>query len=151
MMLSHESILIIEDNLSDIKNTTKALNSMKVKSPLIHISTCEEALVYFSNKNNLLPGLILLGLNEQKSDSLNFLKTIKVDDNLRQIPVVIIAFSNEQRNVVKSFKLGAAGYMVKSEDISKLTETIKIILQYWKLSELPPVGDRYCEDSCYLS
>ena len=150
-MSSHEPILLIEDNLSDIKNTTKALNSMKVKSPLIHITTCDEALVYFNNKKNLPPWLILLGLNEQESKGLNFLKTIKADDNLRQIPVVIFALSNEQQNVVKSFKHGVAGYIVKSEAFSKLNETIKTIIQYWSLSELPPVGERYCEDPCYCS
>ena len=115
------------------------------------MNTCEEALVFLNNRNNSPPRLILLGLNEQNSNSLSFLKIIKADDNIKQIPVVIFALSNEQRNVVKSFKLGVAGYIVKSEAFSKLNETIKTIIQYWSLSELPPVGERYCEDPCYCS
>ena len=115
------------------------------------MSTCDEALAYLSKERNLFPSLIFLGLNEHESDGLNFFETIKADENLRQIPVVIFAFSNEQRSVVKSFELGSAGYIVKSEDATKLTETIKTIMQYWTLSELPPVHDRYCEDSCYIS
>ena len=150
-MYCHKSILLIEDNLSDIENITKALKAIELKNPLIHINTCEEAIVYLNNKNNLQPGLILLGLNEQQSDGLDFLKTIKANENLRQIPVVIFAFSDEQYNIVKSFKLGVAGYIVKPEDVSKLNESIKIITQYWTLSELPPVGDKYYEDSHYLS
>ena len=150
-MLSHEPILLVDDNLSDTENIAKALRATEVKCPLIHMATFEEALVYLSNRENLQPWLIFLGLNEQKSDGLNFLKTIKVDENLRQIPVVIFAFSNEQCNVVKSFELGVAGYMVKSQDVSTLADTIKTIMQYWTLSELPPIGDRHCDNSHYLS
>ena len=150
-MSSQEPILLIEDNPLDIENIKKALKATEIKYPLVCISTCEKALDFLSDRKNLLPWLILLGLNEQKSDDLNFLKTIKMDENLQQIPVIIFSFSNEQCNVVKSFKLGVAGYMIKSEDVSKLTETIKIILKYWTLSELPPVGGRFYENVYYLS
>jgi DNA-binding NarL/FixJ family response regulator len=150
-MSRHEPILLIEDNLSDIENITNALKTIELKSPLIHMNTFEEALVYLNNRKNLPPLLILLGLNEENSNGLNFLKTIKADENMKQIPVVIFALSNEQQNVVKSFKLGVAGYMVKSEVFSKLNETIKTIMEYWTLSELPPVGERYHEDPCYCS
>ena len=149
MMSRHEPILLIEDNLSDIENIIKGLKANEVRSPLIHMNTCEEALVFLNNRNNSPPRLILLGLNEQNSNSLSFLKIIKADDNIKQIPVVIFALSNEQQNVIKSFKLGVAGYMVKSEVFSKLNETIRTIMQYWALSELPPVGGRRCEDPCY--
>jgi len=150
-MTSDVPILLIEGNPSDIEDIKNALKATEVKCPVNYMSTCEEALVYLNNKNNLQPWLIILGLNEQKSDSLNFLKTIKADDNLRQIPVVIFSFSNEQEYVVKSFKLGVAGYIVKPENISELTEKIKTMIQYWTLSELPPNHNKYCEDSNYYS
>jgi PleD family two-component response regulator len=140
MMLSVEPILLIEGNASDKKNLTSALEATEVKCPLIHMNTSEEASIYLNNRKNIQPWLIFLGLNEQRLDGFNLLKAIKSNENLKQIPVIVFASSNEQCNVVRSFELGVAGYMVKSREISEMTDTIKTIMQYWTLSELPPAG-----------
>ena len=63
-----------------------------------------------------LPQLIFLGFKPENSDGIEFLKNIKSDENLRTIPVFIMASSNEQQYVLKSFVLGVAGYVVKSKD-----------------------------------
>jgi DNA-binding NarL/FixJ family response regulator len=53
----------------------------------------------------------------------------------------VLTTSSQQQDVVESFKLGAAGYMVKSVDYGKFVETIRTINLYWTLSELPSNGD----------
>ena len=77
MILSIEPILLIEGDVSDKKNITSALEATEVKCPLIHMNTNEEALIYLNNRKNIQPWLIFLGLNEQKLDGFNLLKTIK--------------------------------------------------------------------------
>ncbi len=137
-MFRTKPILLIENDPTCAKNILCALEASEVKSPLVHSNTSEDALNYLKSQNNKKPWLILLGLNTHSLDGLNLLKTIKIDDHLRIIPVVIIADSNEDQNVTQGFELGVAGYVVKPQDISKIPTTIRTIMEYWTLSELPP-------------
>ena len=81
--------------------------------------------------------LILLDLNMPRMNGTEFLKTIKADEALKKIPVIVLTTSNSEQDIARSFELGAAGYMVKSVDYKKFTEIIKTIDLYWTLSELP--------------
>ena len=76
-----------------------------------------------------------------KMDGAEFLKIVKTDKALKKIPVVILTTSNSDRDVIESFELGAAGYMVKSVDYEKFVDTIKAIDMYWTLSKLPSNGE----------
>jgi len=134
----NKPILLIEKDITDTNNIRSALEKMEVKSPFIHTNNSEEALTYLKDQSNAKPWLILFGLDSQSKDSLNHLKIIKTDDNLKNIPVVIIAESNHDQRIVISFELGAAGYIVKPQESSGITETIGTIMNYWNLSELPP-------------
>ena len=136
----NKPILLIENDPVDINNIRCALEEMGVKSPFIQSNNSEEALNYLKDKSNAKPWLILYGLNSKNTNALNYLKTIKTDENLKHIPIVIIAESHEDHGILKSFELGAAGYIVKPQDSSKFTSTIGTIMNYWNLSELPPVG-----------
>lgn len=130
--------MLIENDPASAKNIMCALEATDLKSPLVHSNTGEDALNYLKSQNNKKPWLILLGLNSNGSDGLNLLKIIKIDDRLRIIPVVIIADSSEDQNITQGFELGVAGYVVKPQDISQIPSTIRTIMEYWTLSELPP-------------
>ena len=62
---------------------------------------------------------------------------MKADDELRQIPVVVLTTSKDDRDKIESFKSCVAGYIVKPVDYRKFVEAIKIFDLYWTLSELP--------------
>ena len=136
----NKPILLIESDPLDTNNIRCALEEMGVKSPCVHSNNSEEALTYLNNQINVKPWLILFGLDSKNLDGLNYLKIIKTDDNLKKIPVVIIAESYEDNRIAQCFELGAAGYIVKPQDSSKITDTIGTIMNYWNLSELPPTG-----------
>jgi CheY-like chemotaxis protein len=72
-----------------------------------------------------------------KMDGIEFLRIIKADPVLRRIPVVALTTSTEEQDVVESFQLGVAGYMVKPVDYKKFVEAVRAIDLYWTLSELP--------------
>jgi DNA-binding response OmpR family regulator len=137
-MFRNKPILLIENDPTYANDILCALEAMEIKSPLVHSNTNEDALNYLKSQNNKKPWLILLGLNTHNSDSLNLLKTLKIDEHLRIIPVVIIADSDEGGNIMQGFELGVAGYVIKPRDTSKIPATIKTIMEYWTLSELPP-------------
>ena len=66
-----------------------------------------------------------------------FLNVIKQDDRFKSIPVIVLTTSNEECDVVESFRLCVAGYIVKPVDYKKFVEAIRTINLYWTLSELP--------------
>ena len=72
-----------------------------------------------------------------KMTGLEFLKIIKANSDLRPIPVIVLTTSKERQDVMESFGLGAAGYMIKPVDYSRFTDVINTIISYWTLSETP--------------
>ena len=136
----NKPILLIEKDPTDTNNIRCALEEIGVKSPFVHSNNSEEALIYLKNQSNAKPWLLLYGLDSQNPNGLNDLKVIKTDDSLKKIPVVIIAESYEDHRIVQCFELGAAGYIIKPQDSSKINGTIGTIMDYWNLSELPPTG-----------
>lgn len=137
-MLKTEPIMLIEENPNDVENILGILKSQNEKHSWFHFRTTAEALEYMENKD-ILPQLIILGLKNRDFESIEFLRKIKADYNLRKIPLVIMASSTDQNHVLESFNLGVAGYIVKSQDITELAGIISTMMRYWNLSELPSI------------
>ena len=140
-MRSSKPILLIEDDNVDVMTVERVFRDLKIANHLVSTSNGEQALEYLRTNGNKKPCVILLDLNMPKMNGTEFLKIVKTDEALKKIPVVVLTTSSQQRDVVESFKLGAAGYMVKSVDYGKFVETIRTINLYWTLSELPSNGD----------
>lgn len=140
-MRSANPILLIEDDDVDVMTVERALKDLNIKNQLVSKSNGEDALEYLEDKNNKKPCLIFLDLNMPKMNGIEFLKIVKVDESLKKIPVIVLTTSNQQHDIVESFKHSVAGYIIKSVDYGKFTETIRTIDMYWSLSELPSNGD----------
>ncbi len=139
-MQRSKPILLAEDDKVDALTVKRALKDLKVANPLVHSVNGEDALEYLRNESNKKPCVILLDLNMPKMNGIEFLKIAKTDEALKSIPVVVLTTSKTARDVVESFKLGAAGYMIKSVDYRKFVETVRTIDLYWTLSEMPNGG-----------
>lgn len=132
-------ILLIEDNDVDIMTIECALTDLRITNQLIQKSTSKEALEYLKNPENIKPGLIFLDLNLPKTGGIEFIKIIKADDVLKTIPVIVLTVSTEDKDIVESFKLSVAGYMVKPAEYEEVVEASKIINDYWAMSQLPNI------------
>ena len=140
-MQNSKPILLIEDDDVDVMTVKRALKDLKVPNQLVSIGDGEKAIEYLNTESATKPCIVLLDLNMPKMDGAEFLKIVKADKALKKIPVVILTTSNSDRDVIESFELGAAGYMVKSVDYEKFVETIRVIDMYWTLSKLPSNGE----------
>lgn len=140
-MQNSKPILLVEDDNVDVMTVKRALKDLKVSNQLVPISNGEEAIEYLKKENTTKPCFVLLDLNMPKMNGAEFLKTVKADKTLKKIPVVILTTSNSEQDVIESFELGAAGFMVKSIDYEKFVETIQAIERYWTLSKLPWNGE----------
>ena len=128
--------MLAEDDSVDAMTVKRALKDLKITNQLIHAANGEEALKHLRNENNVRPCLILLDLNMPKMNGIEFLKIVKADELLKKIPVVVLTTSKEEQDIVESFKLSVAGYMVKVVDYKKFVEIVRTIDLYWTLSEL---------------
>ena len=135
-MKDSRPILLAEDDSVDAMTVKRALKDLKITNQLIHTANGEEALEYLRKENNARPCLILLDLNMPKMNGIEFLEIVKADDLLQKIPVVVLTTSREEQDIVESFKLSVAGYMVKAVDYKKFVEMVRTIDLYWTLSEL---------------
>jgi CheY-like chemotaxis protein len=136
-MRNSKPILLVEDDRVDAMTVKRALKDLNVTNLLVHTLNGEEALNHLRAESNGNPCVILLDLNMPKMNGIEFLKVVKADDVLKSIPVVVLTTSQEEQDVVESFKLSAAGYIVKPVDYKKFVEAMRTIYIYWTLSELP--------------
>jgi len=130
-------ILLIEDDSVDAMTVKRAMRELHVTNSIMHSVNGEEALAYLNDPVNEKPFVILLDLNMPKMSGIEFLKVVKVNADLKMIPIIVLTTSKEKKDVVDSFELGAAGYMIKPVDYAKFVEVISTVMVYWGSSELP--------------
>jgi len=130
-------ILLVEDDPIDALAIKRALHASNVTDTVVHVPCAREALACLRSPGTDKPALILLDLNLPGTDGLEFLQIIKGDSCLMNIPIVVLTASDEPCDILRGFDLGIAGYMVKSSGYEGLLETIRIIQNYWSLSQSP--------------
>lgn len=144
-LINEVSILMADDDADDRMMAREAFEEARLLNVLQFVEDGQELIDYLkkrgkhqSRKGNL-PGLVLLDLNMPKKDGRQALEEIKADPDLRQIPVVILTTSKAEEDIVKSYKLGASGYITKPVSFEGLVEIIKALRLYWlEIVELPP-------------
>lgn len=129
--LSPFVILLVEDDPADAHLVKIALRENHVKSDLHFAIDGVEALEWLRNPANPRPDLVLLDLNMPRMDGREFLAVAKEDKALCDIPVVVLTTSDVERDVIASYKLGAAGYITKPVDMNQFGEAIRCLGDYW--------------------
>jgi CheY-like chemotaxis protein len=136
-MRNSRPILLVEDDHLDAMIVKRALSDLKVTNELVHMTNGEEALEYLRSEASKKPCLILLDLNMPKTNGVEFLRIVKADEVLKRTPVVVLTTSTEEQDVIETFKLSVAGYIVKPVDYMRFVEAMRTVSLYWTLSELP--------------
>jgi len=136
-MRNSKPILLVEDDRVDMMTVRRAVKDVNISNRVVHMLNGEKALEYLRDPDNKTPCVILLDLNMPKMNGIEFLKVVKADDTLKQIPVIVLTTSREKIDINESFNSGVAGYVVKPTDYKDFTEAIRKINQYWTSSELP--------------
>jgi CheY-like chemotaxis protein len=127
----------VEDDHLDAMIVKRALNDLKVTNELVHTANGEEAVEYLRNEGNKKPCIILLDLNMPKTNGVEFLRIVKADEVLKRVPIVVLTTSTDEQDVIETFKLSVAGYVVKPVDYIKFVEAMRTVTLYWTLSEFP--------------
>ncbi len=135
--LKHIEILLIEDNLNDAELTMRVLKKNNVVNHILHLKDGEEAINYLFPEDgmdhNAMPKFILLDLKLPKVDGMQILKRLKSNDYTKFIPVVVLTSSQEERDLVESYKLGVNSYIMKPVEFEKFTNAVSTLGLYWLL------------------
>ncbi|PTQ76946.1 response regulator receiver domain-containing protein [Nitrosospira multiformis] len=137
MRVTNKPILLVEDDQVDMMRVTRALKEIDVVNQVVHRENGEEALNYLRNEKSEKPCIILLDLNMPIMNGIEFLQTVKKDERLRRIPVVVLTTSDDQQDKLNSFNFGVAGYMGKPVDYQQFVEVMRSIDGYWTISQMP--------------
>jgi CheY-like chemotaxis protein len=139
-------ILMVEDDPRDVELTLTALEDYNLSNEVVVTRDGEEALDYlycrgpFKMRTGENPAVLLLDLKLPKVDGLEVLQTIKSDEKLKIIPVVVLTSSREERDMVASYKLGVNAYVVKPVDFHEFVNAIKELGVFWAIINEPPPG-----------
>ena len=137
-----QPILIVEDSLDDFEATKRAFQKANLRNPIRHAICGEDALGQLRSGESK-PGLILLDLNMPGLDGRKTLQIIKSTDDLKDIPVVILTTSDDERDVSACYALGANTYIQKPVDLDGLIAAVGRLKEYWFEIAILPKGARY--------
>jgi len=130
------TILLVEDDPADQKLIKTSLKHQRIANDLRIVNSGEEALDFLYHRGNYAkdtsrPELILLDLNMPGMGGKEFLKRIKDDENLKQLPVVILTTSDSERDMTNSYTLQASGYVSKPVTLDEFKKVVERIEEYW--------------------
>ncbi len=136
-------ILLVEDNPAEVDLARETLELAKIHNNLHVAMDGVDAMRFLRQEDEFAdkprPDLVLLDLNLPRKDGREVLQDIKGDPELRSIPVVVLTSSTAERDVVKTYSLGANCYITKPVDLEQFSAVVKSIEDFWfVVVRLPP-------------
>jgi CheY-like chemotaxis protein len=136
MKTSPLNILLVEDNPADAYLTMLALQDHELYQDIRVVEHGEQALSFLRKEGEYAdafsPDLIVLDLNLPRMDGFTVLATVKSDPALRSIPVVILSTSSAEKDLTQAYRLGAAHYFVKPNDLQGCLSFGHTLAEVWE-------------------
>lgn len=143
---SGQPILIVEDSDDDHEAIVRALKrGDNLRNPLARCDNGQDALDYLRGEGRFAgenkpqrPGLVLLDLNMPGLDGRAVLAEVKADEELRELPIIIMTTSSDERDIKDCYHIGANTYIVKPLDWPGFMDAMARLKEYWiELAWLP--------------
>jgi CheY-like chemotaxis protein len=146
MSIRDKVILLVEDNPDDEALAMRALKRSHISNEIVVAHDGVEALdylfgtgIYAGRDTSLKPAVILLDLKLPRIDGIEVLRRLQEDESTRLLPVVVLTTSNEEKDILTSYKLGCNSYIRKPVDFIQFAEAVRQLGMYWLLmNESPP-------------
>ncbi len=144
MTVNERMILLVEDDPDHEALTIRALKKSNIANNIKVARDGEEALtlLFGDGEGSLphLPQVILLDLKLPKIDGLEVLRRIRESEQTRMLPVVVLTSSDEESDLMRSYKLGVNSYIRKPVNFTDFAEATRQLGMYWLvLNETPPM------------
>ncbi|WP_455245231.1 response regulator [Petrachloros mirabilis] len=148
-MTTVKPIVLVEDNPRDAELALAAMEEHHIADKVVVCHDGAEVLDYLycrgAHKGRQVgnPAVVFLDLKMPKVDGIEVLRTIKSDEKLKSIPVVMLTSSREERDLAQSYALGANAYVVKPVEFQHFISAVKELGMFWGvINEPPPEGSQ---------
>ncbi len=137
-------ILLVEDSPHDLELTLSALAKCRLANEIVVARDGAEALDWFARRGAFRdhppgdPAVVLLDLKLPKMDGLQVLAEVKRDPRHRQVPVVMLTSSREEKDLVRSYDLGVNAFVVKPVEFGQFLQAIQELGTFWAVLNEPP-------------
>lgn len=141
--MNENLILLVEDDPDHEALAIRALRKANVVNEIKVARDGAEAIEFVQGivgGTNAMPQLILLDLKLPKVDGLDVLRAIRAAEKTAILPVVVLTSSDEERDIVASYRLGVNSYIRKPVNFTDFAEATRQLGMYWLLlNQCPPV------------
>ncbi len=136
-------VLLVEDNVGDELLAIRALKEAEVRMDMTVVRDGVEAVEYLFGTANGDPAagerhMVLLDLKLPRMSGFEVLRRIRADARTRYVPVVVLTTSDEERDLIQSYDLGANGYVRKPVDLNEFRDAVRLLARYWLLINCTP-------------
>jgi len=136
------NILLVEDDVVDVKNIQRAFKKNNITHPLHVAHDGIEALELLNGTDtqpalNPVPDVILLDINMPRMNGLELLKELRADERFNKSLIFVITTSDDQRDRVEAYKYNVAGYFLKPIESDLFTNILSTLSSYWDLVKFP--------------
>lgn len=143
--MSVKTILLVEDNPSDIDLAKRALEKAGFAAELIVAENGREALDYLFGLGNYTgrdtkqrPAVVITDIKLPGMDGIEILRQIRNNPLTQYQPVVMLTSSNANQDILSCYELNVNGYIVKPIDFNDFVAAIQCIGLFWlSLNQLP--------------
>ena len=140
------TILLVEDSQADAEMAMDALAEAHLANPVVHLEDGVDCMDYLYARGAWAareagdPAVVLLDIKMPRMSGLDVLKTMRADERMRRIPVVILSSSREESDLARSWDLGANAYVIKPVDVDQFFDAVRTLGQFWAvLNQAPEV------------
>ena len=141
------TILLVEDSQADAEMTMDALSDAHLVNPVVHLEDGVDCLDYlyargaWAEREAGDPAVVLLDIKMPRMSGLEVLKTMRAEERMRRIPVVILSSSREESDLARSWDLGANAYVIKPVDVDQFFEAVRTLGQFWAVLNQAPEAE----------
>jgi DNA-binding response OmpR family regulator len=139
--MATQLIVLVEDNPDDQALTLRALKKQNIANDIVVLNDGVEALEFLLDPSKPAPHLVLLDLKLPRVDGLEVLRRLRAERRTALLPIVVLTSSDEERDVIEGYRLGANSYIRKPVDFNQFSEAVRNLGLYWLVLNQPPPRD----------
>ena len=138
--MPNQQVLLVEDNSDDELLILRSLKTANLENEIVVARDGAEALdylfatgAYADRAAEQPPVVVLLDLKLPKVGGLEVLRRIRADERTKRLPVIVLTSSDEDQDVIESYRLGANSYVQKPVNFDEFSSAVQELGLYWLL------------------